>query len=810
MSTTTSSDWPALLERRTPDLRHWEKIKDIVDQMIDMMLNYRQSGHPGGSRSKVHALLATMLGGVMRYDLRDPSKRFGDRFVLVAGHTVPLIYGTLPVLNEALRARHEKTRDARFAVRNAEKWMLTWEDLLRFRRHGGLAGHAEMEGKTLFLKFNTGPSGHGSPAAAGEAFSLLRSGCDDVRVFAFEGEGGLTTGASHETKNTAWALGLKNLVYVVDWNDFGIDDHAVSSYVPGTPDDWFRPYGWRVFGVTEGSSFEPVLAALIEAVHGENPGLPTAVWVRTRKGRGYGKYDYKSHGSPHAMNSPEYWETKREFAEKYGVMFEGFGEPAPKDPAALREQVRTNFQRAIAVLREDSALVEYLSDRLVEIGESVPEDHARFRYRARGAAATSPAGATRPAGGSGAAGDERIPFEDDRLYDFRNYPATMWAAPGSKAPNRAALAKWGSWANAWAKQEYGRPIFAALSADLAESTSIAGFAHDFGEMKGWGKYQREANPEGTLLPQGITEFTNAGVTVGIASVNLAREPEKRFDGLYAACSTYGSFVYLKYGPMRLFSQLAQDCDLLVGKVLWIAGHSGPETADDSRTHFGIYEPGVTQLFPEGHVVDLRPFEHNEVPVLIAAGLKLGPAIVALHLTRPAITVPDREALGMPHWFEAAKGAYVIRDYRPGAPRGGCVVVQGTATTNNLLSILPELDRSGLNVKIVAALSPQLFAAQPASYRDAVLSPADRLDAMGITNRSRQSIQRWFASGVSTDYTLSTDWDDRWRTGGTVDEVLEEAHLSPEWLMKGIERFVRERKDRLARVRAMLEAAEVHI
>ena len=45
--------------------------------------------------------------------------------------------------------------------------MLTWEDLLGFRRNGGLSGHAEMEGKTLFLKFNTGPSGHGTPGGGG-------------------------------------------------------------------------------------------------------------------------------------------------------------------------------------------------------------------------------------------------------------------------------------------------------------------------------------------------------------------------------------------------------------------------------------------------------------------------------------------------------------------------------------------------------------------------------------------------------------------------------------------------------------------
>ncbi len=37
----------------------------------------------------MHALVATLLGDVMRWDPRRPEKRFGDRFVLVAGHTAP-------------------------------------------------------------------------------------------------------------------------------------------------------------------------------------------------------------------------------------------------------------------------------------------------------------------------------------------------------------------------------------------------------------------------------------------------------------------------------------------------------------------------------------------------------------------------------------------------------------------------------------------------------------------------------------------------------------------------------------------------
>ena len=60
--------------------------------------------------------------------------------------------------------------------------------------------------------------------------------------------------------------------------------------------------------------------------------------------------------------------------------------------------------------------------------------------------------------------------------------------------------------------------------------------------------------------------------------------------------------------------------------------------------------------------------------------------------------------------------------------------------------------------------------------------------------------------IADEYAMSSDWDDRWRTGGSVDEVLEEAHLSREWLLRGIQRFVEERSARLDRLHADLAAA----
>jgi transketolase len=771
------------LAQLSPDFAYWDKTREIIDQVIDVMLNYRQSGHPGGSRSKVYPLLTLLLSGAMRWDIRHPEKRFGDRFILGAGHTVPLIYCTLAVLNESLRLKHAQTGDPRYALPRGRENTLFWEDLLKFRRHGGLSGHAEMEGKTLFLKFNTGPSGHGSPAAVGEALALKRAGAGEVKVFFIEGEGGLTPGANYESMNSAWGLALDNLYHIVDWNDYGIDSNPISSVVHGKPADWYGAHGWRVFGTERGEDWKAISQTLLTMTASANPDRqPSMTWVKTRKGRGYLKYDNASHGTPHPINSEIYWDTKREFAEKYDVAFTNFGGPAPADAGARAAEFEANLKAVVSVLQQDQSLVDYLADRLTELGDGVPESLPTFRL------------------------GEVSPYRDERLFDFRNYPADLYVAPGASVANRAALAKWGAWANAFGAKEYGRPIFLAASADLAASTNISGFAEKYGDFPGYGWYERPGTPEGALLPQEITEFANSGLLIGMTTVNLSAAPEEEFNGFWGAASTYGSFSYLKYGPMRLFSQLAQDCQLKVGKILWIAGHSGPETAEDSRTHFGIFAPGVTQLFPAGHVINLYPWEYNEVPVLLGAALAQKAPIVALHLTRPPVTIPERAALGMPSHFEAARGAYVARSYRPDRPRGGTVIVQGTSAMANVVKLLPELDARGLNVKIVYAASPQLFALQPADYRDQVISRADRADSTVITTQARWLMHDWLFNKLAEDYALSSDWDDRWRTGGAVDEVIEEAHLSPDWILTGIDRFVKDRPERLARLRAELDAA----
>ncbi len=757
---------------------HWQKVGDLIDQCIDLMLNLRQSGHPGGSRSKVPLLVASTLGAGMRWDPRHPEKAFGDRFVLVAGHTNPVIYAMLAVYNEALRARFEETGDKRYAFPKAEERALYWQDLLTLRHNKGLPGHAEMEGKTLFFKFNTGPSGHGAPAALGEAMALKHAGAGEVKVFAVEGEGGHTAGAHHEVKNSAWGLGLDNLIYLFDWNDHGIDLRAHSEVVHGTPKDWFEPYGWRVAGTENGEDYASITKALLAIVHDERPqGRPGMVWVKTRKGRGYHKFDAPSHGKAHARNSELFWKCRADFTSRYDVQWNGANDTKDPGEDACRTQTAEWFKQVMGVLRADKELVTYLADTLVELGESVPEKIDTFHL-----------------------GSPANMHEDRSWLAIEKLPSELYVAPGTKIANKEGFAKFGAFVNAKARETMGRPLVLACSADLAESTSIIGFAQDFKGTKGFGWYERNKNPGGALLPQQITEFTNSGLCAGLATVNMSADPEREFVGYWGAHSTYGSFSYLMYGMMRLFSQLAQDTPLKVGKVIWVAGHSGPETAEDSRTHFGIFAPGTTQLFPDGHVINLHPWEHNEVAPMLAAALMTDVPIIALHLTRPNVAVPDRAKLGCAPHTDAAKGCYPIREYDTRRPKMGTIIVQGTSTTDSVFQLLSRFDDpTAPNIKILAATSWELFQRQTREYQDRVLSRADWLDSTVITNGARRLMHDWLSSKVAEAYAMSPDWDNRWRTGGTVDELKREAHIDPDSLWTGILKFANDREKRLSRL-----------
>ena len=78
-----------------------------------------------------------------------------------------------------------------------------------------------------------------------------------------------------------------------------------------------------------------------------------------------------------------------------------------------------------------------------------------------------------------------------------------------------------------------------------------------------------------------------------------------------------------------------------------------------------------------------------------------------------------------------------------------------------------------------------------------------LDCMVITNTSIGNMSHWVQHPIVKEYSLSADWDNNWRTGGNLKEVIEEAHLSKEWQLQAINRFAGDRQFRLKQLQMVI-------
>ena len=75
---------------------------------------------------------------------------------------------------------------------------------------------------------------------------------------------------------------------------------------------------------------------------------------------------------------------------------------------------------------------------------------------------------------------------------------------------------------------------------------------------------------------------------------------------------------------------------------------------------------------------------------------------------------------------------MIRDFAPGHPKHGYVIAQGSSATFNLGECASSTGAGGINVKVISAISEELFDRQPEAYRNAVLPAEARQDLMFVS------------------------------------------------------------------------------
>ena len=825
--------------RSSYDRQRLEDIGYMTCMTLTLLGNYAQTGHFGGPLAytpfNVAAHLAGPALGGLRYDYRRPKHPYGDKFMLAAGHCAPTCYALWMILGQALYRKHQATGDRRYHV--APDVAMLPVDALGFRRGAGalktlladhgladhplfaqargrgiraLSGHIESTDVTNDV--NGGPSGVGIASAAGKAafWDIVGAPMGTPKIIALEGEFAMSEGHAQELKTQAIALQVgKRLRIFLSDNNAGIDDALIGGVVHRKftgyrlVDQW-TSYGWNVFTLPDGHDYDQIVDVL-RTMEEWDPAdrRPMIVIGTTTKGYWPGAVNgkipgagdqvigYPSHPYAMKMNSEYFVALARTFEERYGVEFSGIRQGPVTDTRERLLQFKNNIDVVMSVLDRDG-LGDWLADRLVDIADTV-RDALPLRIDAK-----------------------QDPFLDERLRvaNLPEEPQALTvknAVTGAEKPLKIALfRKAGEVAGArravseivkWLNHVTDNRVL-TLAADLSESVNL-----EHGSI--WGHYDPETNPLGTRLKAAIQEAGNVSSAIGLVGQSASLDPEK-FAGVWAFSGTYGAFTPLMYLPARVWSQQNQDSRFRMGVLHILAGHSGPETAADARTHFGIFAPQVWKLFPRDQIINLSFWDYNDVaPGYFAAAeiaardRKVG--VIVVEVARPDFRVADRSTFADPDLRAAAKGLYVIREFTPGRARHGYVVAQGSSSTFNLVSVLPRLEEAGINVKVVAAISEELFDRQPEAYRRSVLPPEACHDLMFVSTGTRRMWPLRNVGPLTDAYSLTADRDNQWLTGGLEADVIAEARLDPDSILAGVRRFAEERPARLARQRALLDA-----
>lgn len=216
-------------------------------------------GHPGGGLSAVE-IITVLYFHVLRVDPTRPGWEDRDRFVLSKGHGAAAWYAAL-----------------------AERGFFPKEELLRFRRTGGiLQGHPDMR-KTSGVDMTTGSLGQGLSAALGMALAARCQG-KDYRVYSLLGDGEIQEGQIWEAAMAASHYQVDNLTAILDYNRVQLDGN-VSEIMEIEPviDKW-RAFGWETIMCTDGHDVRQVLEAFDAARAIRR--RPAIIIAHTIKGKG--------------------------------------------------------------------------------------------------------------------------------------------------------------------------------------------------------------------------------------------------------------------------------------------------------------------------------------------------------------------------------------------------------------------------------------------------------------------------------------------------------------------------------------------
>ncbi|MCS6797083.1 MAG: transketolase [Myxococcota bacterium] len=169
-------------------------------------------------------------------------------------------------------------------------------------------------------------------------------------------------------------------------------------------------------------------------------------------------------------------------------------------------------------------------------------------------------------------------------------------------------------------------------------------------------------------------------------------------------------------------------------VRYVFTHDSIGVGEDGPTHQPVEHLAALRSIPGMTVI--RPGDANETREAWVAALRC-PGPVALVLTRQNLPTLDRNGLGAASGLH--RGAYVLWEPDHGTP--DAIVIATGSELSVALEGARRLHERGVRTRVVSMPSWELFAAQPAAYRDQVLVPAIRARVV-VEAASRFGWERW--------------------------------------------------------------------
>ena len=237
-----------------------------------------KAGHPGGSLSAAD-VFTYLYFKEMKIDPKNPRWEDRDRFVLSKGHTAPGLYAAL-----------------------ANRGFFPVEDLPTLRHIDSyLQGHPNMN-TVPGIDMSTGSLGQGVSTAVGMALAAKITG-KDYRTYTLLGDGEIQEGQVWEAFMSAAHYKLDNLLVIIDNNGLQIDGAVADVMSPYPIDEKMRAFGFNVICIN-GNDLDEIDAAFLAAR--DCKGKPTAIVMKTTKGKGVSYMENKAGWHGKAPNDEEY------------------------------------------------------------------------------------------------------------------------------------------------------------------------------------------------------------------------------------------------------------------------------------------------------------------------------------------------------------------------------------------------------------------------------------------------------------------------------------------------------------------------